>query len=79
MKRLIAYVSFYIADERVGRDAALGVESPVKAGLWSISAARAMASHIGTRGGFDAEIRTGIAGIAAMIGGYHQNIILTHC
>lgn len=46
--------------ERVASDlceAARGIDSPVKAGLWSVSAARAIASRIGTLGGFDAESR----------------------
>ena len=48
------------ARERVAadlREAELGIDSPVKAGLWSISAARGLASRIGTLGGFDAESR----------------------
>ncbi|MBP1326247.1 hypothetical protein JOF28_001479 [Leucobacter exalbidus] len=39
------------------REAELGVDSPLKAGLWSLSAARAASSRIGTVGGFDAESR----------------------
>lgn len=56
--------------ERVARDlreAGLGHDSSVKAGLWSISAARAAAGAIGTCGGFDAESRaTGFATLMAV-------------
>lgn len=51
------------------RQATLGHDSAVKAGLWSISAARGLAGHIGTLGGFDAESRaTGFAMLMAVGG-----------
>lgn len=46
--------------ERVAGDLAgaeLGRDSAFKAGLWSVSAARSVASRIGTLGGYDAESR----------------------
>ncbi len=39
-------------------EAEKGADSPVKAALWSVSAARAFASRIGAFGGFDAESRS---------------------
>ena len=50
-------------------EAELGVDSPFKAGLWSISAARAVASRIGTLGGFDAESRVSGFKLLFEIGG----------
>lgn len=47
--------------ERVTSDLAeaeLGRDSPLKAGLWSLSSARAFAGKVGTLGGFDAESRS---------------------
>ena len=58
--------------DRTARDlgeAELGRRSAVKAGLWSISAARGVASRVGTLGGFDAESRrTGFATLMAVGG-----------
>ncbi|WP_156759409.1 FAD/NAD(P)-binding protein [Microbacterium karelineae] len=48
------------AEDFVARDlaeAARGADSPVKAALWSVSAARGFASRVGAFGGFDAESR----------------------
>lgn len=51
------------------REAELGRDSAVKAGLWSISAARGVASRIGTLGGFDAESRrSGLATLFSLGG-----------
>lgn len=51
------------------REAELGHDSALKAGLWSVSASRGFASRVGTGGGFDAESRlTGFA-TAFAIGG----------
>lgn len=51
------------------REAELGWDSAVKAGLWSISAARGAAGAIGANGGFDAESRrTGFATLMAVGG-----------
>ena len=53
--------------DRVARDLAeaeLGRDSALKAGLWSLSAARGFASRLGTLGGFDAESRA--AGFATL-------------
>lgn len=47
--------------DRVAADLAeaeLGRDSPLKAGLWSVSSARAFAGKVGTLGGFDAESRS---------------------
>ena len=58
--------------ERVRHDLAeaeLGADSPFKAGLWSISAARAAANRIGTLGGFDAESRGSGFALLHAIGG----------
>lgn len=61
--------------ERVARDlreAELGIDSPLKAGLWSVSSARGAAQTIGTVGGFDAEsLASGYAmthGVGGMAG-----------
>ncbi|TWJ28600.1 FAD-NAD(P)-binding protein [Micromonospora sagamiensis] len=50
-----ARVADYVADDLT--ESAKGRDSAVKAGLWSISAARRLANAIGTFGGFDAESR----------------------
>ncbi|GAA2181321.1 FAD/NAD(P)-binding protein [Leucobacter tardus] len=51
------------------REAELGWDSAVKAGLWSISAARGAAGAIGANGGFDAESRrTGFATLMSVGG-----------
>ena len=50
-----AWVARRVADDL--READLGHDSAIKAGLWSISAARALAGDVGTLGGFDAESR----------------------
>ncbi|QIK63705.1 hypothetical protein G7068_11290 [Leucobacter viscericola] len=58
--------------ERVEHDlheAELGVDSPLKAGLWSVSTARAVANRIGTLGGFDAESRRSGFALLHAIGG----------
>ncbi|WP_017792383.1 FAD/NAD(P)-binding protein [Leucobacter salsicius] len=58
--------------ERVAADlheAERGLDSPVKAGLWSVSAARGVASRIGTLGGFDAESRASGFGLLFDVGG----------
>lgn len=58
--------------ERVRHDLAeaeRGVDSPFKAGLWSISTARAVANRIGTLGGFDAESRGSGFALLHAIGG----------
>ncbi|MGO3148315.1 MAG: FAD/NAD(P)-binding protein [Leucobacter sp.] len=50
-------------------EGALGRDSALKAGLWSISSARGFTSRIGTFGGFDAESRSsGIATLFAVGG-----------
>ncbi len=51
------------------REAELGRDSAVKAGLWSISAARAAAAKIGTLGGFDAESRGSGYALLTSLGG----------
>ena len=58
--------------ERVAADLAeaeLGVLSPVKAGLWSVSSARGFAASVGTLGGFDAESRANGAAVLSAVGG----------
>ncbi|MEU4777226.1 FAD/NAD(P)-binding protein [Micromonospora sp. NPDC023633] len=50
-----AWVADYIGDDLT--ESAKGRDSAIKAGLWSISAARQLANTIGTFGGFDAESR----------------------
>ncbi|WP_053384397.1 FAD/NAD(P)-binding protein [Leucobacter celer] len=50
-------------------EAALGHDSALKAGLWSISAARGVAGSLGTLGGFDAESRASGYGLLIAIGG----------
>ncbi|MBL3685834.1 hypothetical protein D3248_02535 [Leucobacter zeae] len=50
-----AWVRSRVADDL--REAELGRDSAVKAGLWSVSTARGAVSRIGTMGGFDAESR----------------------
>lgn len=56
-----------IADDL--REAELGHASALKAGLWSISVARATANKIGTFGGFDAESRASGFALMHAIGG----------
>lgn len=51
------------------RQASLGHDSALKAGLWSISAARGLAGTIGTRGGFDAESRASGFAMLSDVGG----------
>ncbi len=51
------------------REAELGRDSAVKAGLWSISAARGAAARIGTLGGFDAESRGSGYALLTSLGG----------
>lgn len=51
------------------REAALGHDSALKAGLWSISAARGVAGALGTLGGFDAESRASGYDLLIAIGG----------
>lgn len=46
-----------------------GIDSPLKAGLWSISSARAVANRIDEFGGFDAESRANGAELLAALGG----------
>lgn len=48
---VVAYLAHDLAEAQIGRDSAF------KAGLWSISSARQVASTIGAFGGFDAESR----------------------
>ncbi|MFV0435685.1 MAG: FAD/NAD(P)-binding protein [Leucobacter sp.] len=58
--------------ERVTRDlreAELGRDSAVKAGLWSISAARGLANRVGALGGFDAESRASGHALLGALGG----------
>ena len=58
--------------DRVSGDLAevdLGAESPLKAGLWSISSARGLAAQIGTVGGFDAESRASGYALLSAVGG----------
>ena len=50
-----AWVRERVADDL--REAELGLDSAVKAGLWSVSTARGAVSRIGSMGGFDAESR----------------------
>ena len=50
-------------------EAALGHDSALKAGLWSISAARGVAGSLGTLGGFDAESRASGYELLIAIGG----------
>ena len=50
-------------------EAELGRDSAVKAGLWSISAARGAAARIGTLGGFDAESRGSGYALLTSLGG----------
>ncbi|WP_427869774.1 FAD/NAD(P)-binding protein [Leucobacter luti] len=54
-RRFSEWLLTRVADDLA--EAELGQDSPVKAGLWSISTARAVANRIGTLGGFDAESR----------------------
>lgn len=61
--------------ERVLNDiheAELGFDSAVKAGLWSVSAARGLVDVVGSLGGFDAESRSAgyrmVMGVGAMAG-----------
>lgn len=51
------------------REAELGRDSALKAGLWSVSTARAVANRIGTLGGFDAESRGSGFALLHAIGG----------
>ncbi|WP_245907413.1 FAD/NAD(P)-binding protein [Leucobacter massiliensis] len=51
------------------REAELGHDSAVKAGLWSISQARGTAGVLGTLGGFDAESRESGYALLTAIGG----------
>lgn len=51
------------------REAALGHDSALKAGLWSISAARGVAGALGALGGFDAESRASGYDLLIAIGG----------
>lgn len=46
----------------------LGEDSPLKAGLWSVSSARAFAAQVGTLGGFDAESRRRGAALLTALG-----------
>ena len=46
----------------------LGEDSPLKAGLWSVSSARAFAAQVGTLGGFDAESRRSGAALLTALG-----------
>ncbi|MBL3699107.1 FAD/NAD(P)-binding protein [Leucobacter luti] len=58
--------------ERVAADlraAEQGRANALKAGLWSISSARAVSSRIGTLGGFDAESRRGGYALLLAVGG----------
>lgn len=47
----------------------LGANSPVKAGLWSVSSARGFAAQVGTLGGFDAESRASGLALLTALGG----------
>lgn len=51
------------------REAELGLDSALKAGLWSISVARDTANKVGTFGGFDAESRASGFALLHAIGG----------
>lgn len=51
------------------REAGLGRDSALKAGLWSISAARGVAGAVGSLGGFDAESRASGYDLLIAIGG----------
>ncbi|WP_244303199.1 hypothetical protein [Leucobacter coleopterorum] len=58
--------------DRVARDlreAELGRDSALKAGLWSVSTARAVANKIGTLGSFDAESRRSGFALLQAVGG----------
>lgn len=50
-----AWIERFVADDLA--EAERGVDSPLKAALWSIASARGMVSRIGAFGGFDAESR----------------------
>ncbi|GAA2834601.1 FAD-NAD(P)-binding protein [Leucobacter komagatae] len=51
------------------REVDLGADSPVKAGLWSVSSARGFAAQVGTLGGFDAESRASGLALLTALGG----------
>lgn len=65
-----AWVIRFVEDDLA--DALAGVDSPVKAALWSLSSARQPASRIGAFGGFDAESRSAgfrrLHAIGSMVG-----------
>ncbi len=62
-----AWVAERVADDL--REVDLGIDSPVKAGLWSVSSARGFAAQVGTLGGFDSESRENGLALLTALGG----------
>lgn len=62
-----AWVRDWVAEDL--SEAAQGRESALKAGLWSVSTARAVANRVGSFGGFDAESRASGFAMLLAVGG----------
>ncbi|WP_256451782.1 FAD/NAD(P)-binding protein [Leucobacter rhizosphaerae] len=66
-ERYDAWVRDWVAEDL--SEAEQGRESALKAGLWSVSTARAVANRVGTFGGFDAESRASGFAMLLAVGG----------